>query len=90
MSVMFANLSQATAENCAAVTNLKPANSTLTEQVVLYVNRLSTKEADNMALQNAMRNLQGELNNLKAEVASLKNSGHSGGAGAAKNKRGIP
>ena len=84
----FANLEQATAEDCAAVTNLTTANSTLTEQVALYANRLSTKEADNMALQNAMRNLQGELNNLKAEVASLKNSGHSGGAGAAKKENG--
>ena len=47
---MFANLVQATAEDCTAVTNLKTANRILTEQVALYDNRLSTKEAENMAL----------------------------------------
>ena len=57
----FSNLEQATAEDCAAVTNLITVNNTLTEQVVLYKNRLSTKEAYNMSLQTAMRNLQGEL-----------------------------
>ena len=46
----FTNLAQATSEDRAAVTNLTTENSTLTEQVALYDNRLSTKEADNMAL----------------------------------------
>ena len=50
MSMALANLAQATAEDRAAVTNLTMANSTLTEQVARYDNRLSTKEADNMAL----------------------------------------
>ena len=44
MSVVFANLAQATADNCASVTNLTTANRTLTEQVELYTNRLSTKD----------------------------------------------
>ena len=58
MSMAFANLAQATAKDRAAVTNLTTANSTVTEQVALFANRLSTKEADNMALQKAMRILQ--------------------------------
>ena len=41
---VFANLAQATADNCASVTNLTTANRTLTEQVELYTNRLSTKD----------------------------------------------
>ena len=79
----FANLAQATAEDRAAVTNLTAANSTLTEQVVLYANRLSTKEADNIVMQMSMKNLQGGINNLKAKVACVKKSGHYGGAGTA-------
>ena len=51
--------------------------------MALYINRLSTKEKDNMALQTAMKNLQGKTRNVKAEFASLKNSGHSGGNSAA-------
>ena len=54
----------------------------------LYANRLSTKGADNMALQTAINNLQGELKNLKAEVAILKKSGHSGGSGATSKDNG--
>ena len=53
----FANVAQATAEDCAAVTNLKMSNSTLTEEVALYTNRFSNKEAENMALQTVTRNL---------------------------------
>ena len=68
MSVVFANLSQAIAEDCAAVTNLTTANNTLTEQVLMYANRLSTKELDNMALQMYMSNLQEGLKNLKFEM----------------------
>ena len=60
MSVSFSNLAQATAEDRAAVTNLVTANITLTEQVVLYSNRLSTKEVDNMTLHTAVRNLQAQ------------------------------
>ena len=82
MSVLFANLAQATSEDRVAITNLTTENSNLTEQVTLYANCLSTKEAYNMALQTAMRNLQGGLKNLKSEVASLKKLVHSGGAGA--------
>ena len=89
MSVAFANLAQSTAEDRAAVTIMKTANSTLTEQVALYTNRLSAKESDNMALQTAVSNPQGELKNLKAQVASLKKSGHSGGAGAVNKDNGI-
>ena len=39
----FANLEQATAKDRAAIINLTTANITLTEQVALYDNRLSTK-----------------------------------------------
>ena len=59
ISMVFANLTQATAEDQAAVTNLTMANSTLTEKVALYVNRLSTKEANKVALQTAIKNLEG-------------------------------
>ena len=46
----FANLAQAMAQDWEKVTNLNMANSTLTEKVAIYTNRLSTKEADKMAL----------------------------------------
>ena len=59
MYVAFVNLAQTTAEDRDAVNNLTTAKSTLTEKVALYTNRLYTNEADNMALQTAMRNLQG-------------------------------
>ena len=88
MSVVFDNVAQVTAEDCADVTNLTTANSALTEQVVLYTNRLSTKEVGNMALQTAMRNLQRELKNLRAEIYNLNKSGHSGGADAAYKENG--
>ena len=88
MSVSFSNLAQATAEDRAAVTNLVTANITLTEQVVLYSNRLSTKEVDNMTLHTAVRNLQGKLKKLKAEIQNFKKSGHSGAAGAAYKNNG--
>ena len=52
----------------------------------MYANRLSTKEADNMALKMLIRNLQGKVKNLKAEVSNLKKSGHSGGAGGANKE----
>ena len=58
-SMAFANLEKATAEYLSTVTNLTIENSTLTYQVALYTNRLSTKESDNMALQTAIKNLQG-------------------------------
>ena len=84
----FANLAHATAEDRVAVTNLTRENSTLTEQVALYANRISNKEADNIALQAYMRNLQGEIKNLKTKMYSLKKSRHSGGAGAANKDNG--
>ena len=59
MSMTFANLAQATAEDRAAITNMKTANSTLTKQLSMYTNRLSAKEADNMVLHTCMKNLQG-------------------------------
>ena len=79
----FANTAQASAEDCAAVTNLVTENSTYSDEVALYTNYLSTKKANNKALQTAVRNLQGEINNLWEEVVTLKRSGPSGGAGAA-------
>ena len=61
----FANLAHATVENRVAVTNLTTANSTLTEQVAMYANRIFTKESDKLALQTSMKNLQMEVKNLK-------------------------
>ena len=55
----FDNLAQSTAEDYTAFTYLTTANSTLTEQVALYANRLSIKESVNMALQTYIENLQG-------------------------------
>ena len=59
MSMVFANLAQAMAEDQAAVTNLTTSNNNLTEQVALYTNRLPNKEDDNMDLQKAIKKLQG-------------------------------
>ena len=81
----FTNIAQATSEDQAAITYLTTSNITLTEQVVLHTNHVSTKYADNVALQTAIKNLQVKVKNLKAEVANLKKSGHSG-SGAAANK----
>ena len=89
-TMAFANLAQSTAEDRATITNLKTVNSTLPEQVVRYANRLSTKEADNVLLQKAMKNLQGEVKKLKAEVTTLKGSGHNDGTSATKHNRGRP
>ena len=51
-------MAQATSDNRSVEKNLTTENVTLTKQVALYANRLSTKEADNMALQTAIKNLQ--------------------------------
>ena len=55
--ISFTNMEQAMVEDRSAVTNLTMANITLTEQVALYDNRLSIKEADNMELQTSMKNI---------------------------------
>ena len=81
-------MAQAMVEDSDAVTNLMMANSTITEKVVLYTNRLSTKEADTMALQTDMENLLGEVKNLKAKVATLKRSYHYGRTSTNKHRRG--
>ena len=86
MSAEFSNLAQATSEDRAAVTNLTTVNSTLTEQVAMYTNNLSTKEADNMALQTSMSNLQSELKTLKVEVDKLNKSGQYAVSAAASYK----
>ena len=83
----FSNMEQATVEDCSSVTNLKTANITSTGQVVLYSNRLSTKEADNVDLQTVMNNLQGYVNKLKSKFANLNRAGHSGGSGASNKER---
>ena len=57
----FVNLVQATAEDQAVVTNLMTENITLTEKVVIYTNRLSTKEEDNEASQTIARKFQSEV-----------------------------
>ena len=56
-------------------------NSTLTDQVVIYANWISTKEADNDTQHKSMRNLQREAKNLKAKLANMKKSSYSGGTG---------
>ena len=83
----FANLAQATTEYCDAIPNLEIVSLTLLDQVEIYANRLSTKEPDNKSLQFAVRNLQGEVNNIKVEIVTLKRSGHSGDASASNKKR---
>ena len=75
------------AEDRTAVTNLTTDNSTFPKQVTLYTNHLPTKEMDNETLYTAVKSLQGDFKNVKAEVSTLKRSYHSAGAGAAKNKR---
>ena len=60
MSMVFSNMAQDMSEDQSAVSNLTMANSTLTQQVALYVNCLSTKEADSMALQTAIKNSKGK------------------------------
>ena len=49
----------------------------------LHPNRLTSKEAYNVAIQTAIKNMQVEVKNLKAEFANLKKSGHPSGASAA-------
>ena len=41
-----------------------------------------------MTLQTSIKNLHGEVNNLKTEVSSVKRSGHSSGAGSANKDSG--
>ena len=45
VSIAFANLAQATEDDCASVTNMTTVNSTFTEQVAMYTNQFSAKEA---------------------------------------------
>ena len=90
ISTTFANLAQTTVEDHTAVTNMTTANITLTKQVDLYANLLSTKEADNVEMQIAMKKIHGEVKNLKTKVTTLKRSGHSGDAIFTENNRGRP
>ena len=46
-------------EDRDAATKLMAEKITTTNQVALYANLLSTKEADNLELQRVMKNLQG-------------------------------
>ena len=57
VSIVFADLAQTMAVDNVFVTNLTTAKSTLTEQVVMYNNRLSIKEDDNVALHTTIKNL---------------------------------
>ena len=82
LSIAFYNLVQAMTENRAAVANLTTSNSTLAEKLAMYTNHLSTKEANSMALQTAIQNLQREVKKLKAGLSSLERSVHSGCDGA--------
>ena len=78
----FFKMEQAMTDDCSAVINATTANTTPIEKVSLYANRLYTKEANNEALNAAVHNLRVYIKNLKADVATLKKSGHSGDAGA--------
>ena len=55
----FANSAQAIAEDCVAITNFPTANSTLSKQVPMYANGLSTKDSDNATLQTAIKPYRG-------------------------------
>ena len=92
ISVAFSNLAQDTVEDRAAATNLTTSNGTLTEQVVMYANCLSNKEAGKVASQTEVSNLNRDLKTLKAEIHKFKKLGHSVGAGAAykNNGRTVP
>ena len=83
----FANLAQVTEEDIVAVTNLKIVNTTMADKVALYARLLSTKEAGNEVLQITVRNLQGEIENIKDDISTLKKSSHSRGAGAINKVR---
>ena len=80
ISMELSNMTQAMAGDCASLTNLMTSN----------INRLSTKEADNVVLKTSIKNLQGEVKNQKDKVATRKKSVHSGGAIDTKHKRGRP
>ena len=53
----FSNMAQATVEDRAAITNLMGEDIIIAEQVDMYANRISAKEADKEALQTEMKNL---------------------------------
>lgn len=52
------------------------ANSTLTNQVVLYSNHLLMKKTNNGTLHRVVQNLQGKITNLKNEIPIPKGSSH--------------
>ena len=56
--------------------------------MAIYANHLYTKEAENMVLQNSIKNLQREVKSLKLEVSSLKKSGHFDSADATNTDKG--
>ena len=65
MKDAFSNLAQVIEEDRRATKNLTAYNSTLTDQVALYANILSTKEVEYAALKWTVQNLQGEAKNIK-------------------------
>ena len=68
----FDILEKVTVEYQVAITNMTAVNTTLMEQVSLYTNHISTKEAENDTLQRAVHNPHGDAKNLKAELSNLK------------------
>ena len=84
----FSNLEQATLEDQVAVTNLKYVNTTLTDQVALYTNHLSSKDAENSTLQREVLNLQGENKTHEHENESIKGYRFTGGSGVNYNSMG--
>ena len=64
MKDTFSNLAQVIEEDRRATKNLTASNSTLTDQVALYANILSTKEVEYAALKWTVQNLQGEAKNI--------------------------
>ena len=58
---VLSNLMQSTEKARGAFTNLTTTNTTLMGKVVIYANRLSTKESDQKAIQTEVRNFQGKV-----------------------------
>ena len=90
MSMYFDNLAQATVEDRVVVNKLTTAKITPTEQAALYTNPLSTKEADNVALQTAMKKLKMEVKTSAPKLPPSIGQATSRGASTTKHKRGRP
>ena len=82
----FDNLAQATVEDRVVVNKLTTAKITPTEQAALYTNPLSTKEADNVALQTAMKKLKMEVKTSAPKLPPSIGQATSRGASTTKHR----